>query len=202
MTARATKHEAPANRKGGASLTKKEERRERGALAELIRKHRKDKGWSLDDLSRKTRLSRGYLGDLEAGRKGSNLSEHTLDVLAKALGFTRNTQNEVVNSQTENVSTNGKSIASRKYGEHYRILRSNVRAHKVAKQLARIRTAVEAARSALLQGDDASKMLQDIVTAAESIDDTLAYRKKPPVCVRPIEDSGDDEKYFEFGRSG
>lgn len=192
MTARSTKHEAPAYKKGGASLTKKQERRERGELAEMIRNARMAQGWSLEDLSRRTRISRSYLGDLESGRKGSNLSDFTVDALAKVLGISLALRERVAKQQTE----------SRMYGEHYRILRSNVRAQKLAKQLQRIRSNVEAARGALMSGNDASKMLQDIVTAVETIDDTLAYRKKPPVSVRPIEDSGDDEKYFDFGKSG
>lgn len=191
MSARATKHEAPAHRKGGASLTKKEERKERGLLADMIRNARKEKGWSLDDLSRRTQLSRGYLGDLEAGRKGSNMSDFTLNALGRVLGISLSMREHVANVQTD----------QRKYGEHYRVLRSSVRAHRVAKQLQRIRTNVDAARGALSAGNDASKMLQDIVTAVETIDDTLAYRKKPPVSVRPIEDSGDDDKYFEFGKT-
>lgn len=176
------------------TLVQKEDKRARGKLANILRAARKEKKMSIDDVARQAHISRSYLGDLEAGRKGSNMSMFTANRLARVLELSPHVlcvREDVKSSQTD----------MRMYGEHYRSLRSNVRAHQVAVLLHRIRTDVAAVRAANMQGKDASNMLQDIETAVEAIDDALAYRKHAPVKVRPADETGDDDKFFEFGKS-
>lgn len=176
------------------SLEKRRSKRHNGELGALIKARRHEKGYSLSELSDMTGLSRSYIGEIETGKKGFNLPMHTVAMLAQALDLAPST----ISSKME-VHT---AIDARKYGEHYRVLRSNVRAGRIAQLLGRLKADIEHAKSALMLGKDASKYLQDIERTVNAVDNTLAYRGKPPVSVTPAADKGDDEKFLDLGKLG
>ncbi|WP_081054409.1 helix-turn-helix domain-containing protein [Burkholderia vietnamiensis] len=56
----------------------------RAVLAENLRQYRKLHGYSQEELANRCELHRTYIGSVERGER--NVSLHTLEVLAKALG--------------------------------------------------------------------------------------------------------------------
>lgn len=169
-------------------------RKHKNDLGPFVKLHRKAKILSLDDLARRTGLSRSYLGDIEAGRKGVSLPAHTVSMLAQALGVEIN---EITKVMVRNDAEDPK-----KYAEYYRVLRSTVRAGQIARLLAEARQSILAAQTLISAGKDASKCLQRLGRTVESIDNTLAYRGKPPDGVRAGHDRGDDEKFFDGRLTG
>lgn len=170
--------------------------RTNGELAKFLKERRAARKLSLTDLADITELSRSYLGELETGRKGYKLPMETVAKLAEALDVSPT----VIASKMGAVI----DIDARQYGEHYKVLRSALRAARVAKLLEAITSTCKRAREALVDGRDPSKLLQDIEKTVKAVDRTLAYRGKPPVSVRPVADSLDDEKFqdFDLSKSG
>jgi transcriptional regulator with XRE-family HTH domain len=163
--------------------------RRKNVLGPFIKASRKAKDLSLDELARQTGLSRSYLGDIEAGRKGSDMPGHTVSLLAHVL--------DVPTSLITVLTTRNEANDARKYGEYYRVLRSNVRAKQIARHIERLRLSCRQAREPLLPAKEVSKLLQDIEKTVENLDKTLAYRGRPPVSVQPAGDLGDEEKFLD-----
>lgn len=163
-------------------------RKHKNDLGPFVKIQRKAKFLSLDDLAQRTGLSRSYLGDIETGRRGVDMPAHTVSMLAQAL--------EVPVALITQKMVRNDFEDTKKYAEYYRVLRSSVRAGQIARLIAQARQGLLTAKMTAAMGKDVTKCLQAIEKTVETIDQTLAYRGKPPQCGQPGIDRGDDDKFF------
>ncbi len=155
-------------------------------LGDYIRRVRLAKKFSITKLAEMVSMSKQYLCDLEHGRRGERMEQHTVSRLAAALDIPAF---EIADRLEKKLSD--KEL--RKFADYHRVLRSNLRAQAALRQVSELREAAVRIRIALRTGKDSAKALQHLETTIEALDSTLAYKGLKPK--RWAASEGPDAKY-------
>lgn len=138
------------------------------SLAEFFANKRREAKLKMAEVAKACGISRSFLCDVEHGRRGLTLT--TAIRIAACLDV----------SPDEVVSRLDESKDAADYNVYVRVLRSNERASQVARHMKLAAMHIETLKQALKSQKTSLKVVQELETTLEMLNDVLAYKNERP----------------------